>query len=130
MVGGNALAPSSGENLNTEHCGSRGLCQELRGTSAAIVREDNMCLVGSGEEEILRTVEKLKERFESLDLGDMLNLCWEDRSQCGGRFLTQEIYARTVLETYIMDDARQTKTPAGAAPTRSDDRFIFFSEET
>ena len=88
---------------------------------------DDILLSGSDDEKVLQVVEKLKDRFETVDLGDakfVLGMGIHRNVHAGTIILSQEKYARTILETYRMADARPTKTPAEAGPVKIEEDEI------
>ena len=83
---------------------------------------DDIMLSGSDDEKVLQLIEKLKDRFETVDLGDatfLLGMGIHRNVHAGTFILSQETYVRTILETNGMADARPTKTPAEAGPAQS-----------
>ena len=61
---------------------------------------DDVLLSGSGAEQVLQAIEKLKDRFEMVDLGDakiLLGMGINRNVHEGTIILSQETYARTIL---------------------------------
>ena len=62
-----------------------------------------------------------------MDLGDAkfhIGMGIHRNVHAGTIILSQEKYARTILETYRMADARPTKTPAEAGPVKIEEDEI------
>ena len=94
---------------------------------------DDIMLSGSDDEKVLQLIEKLKDRFETVDLGDatfLLGMGIHRNVHAGTIILSQETYSRTILETYGMADARPTKTPAEAGPVQIEEDEILSTEDT
>ena len=88
---------------------------------------------GSDDENVLQAVEKLKDRLETVDLGDakfLLGMGIHRNVHAGTIILPQETYDRTIQETYGMADARPTKTPAEAGPMHVEEDEILSTENT
>ena len=69
-------------------------------------------LSGSDDGNVVPVIEKLKNRFETVDLGDAkLLLCMgiHRNVHAGNNMLSQVRYARMILKTYGMADACPTK---------------------
>ena len=89
---------------------------------------DDILLSGSDDEKVLQVIEKRKDRFETVDLGDanfLLDMGIRRNVHAGVIILSQETYARTMLEAYGMVDARPAKTPAEAGPVQIEEDEIF-----
>ena len=68
-----------------------------------------------------------------MDLGDakfLLGMGIHRNVHAGTIILSQETYARTILATYGMADARPTKTPAEAGPVQIEEDEILSTEDT
>ena len=94
---------------------------------------DDILLSGSDDENILQVIEKLKDRFETVDLGNakfLLGMGIHRNAHAGTIILSQETYAKTLLETYGMADARSTKTPAEAGPVQIKEDEILSTGDT
>ena len=64
---------------------------------------DDILLSGSDSEQVLNVIEKLKDRFETVDLGHakfLLGMGIHRSMKAGTIILSQETYARTILETW------------------------------
>ena len=62
-----------------------------------------------------------------MDLGDpkfLLGMGIYRNVHAGTIVLSQETYARTILQTYGMDDAHPTKTPAEAGPVQIEEEEV------
>ena len=86
---------------------------------------DDILLSGSDSEQVLNLIEKLKDWFEMVDLGGAKFLLGMEihrnvtaGNNAGTNILSQETYARTILETYAMANAHSTKTPAEQGPVQ------------
>ena len=94
---------------------------------------DDILLSGSDDENVLQIIEKLKDRLETVDLGDakfLLGMGTHRNVHAGTMVLSQETYVRTILEMYGMADARPTKTPAEAGPVQIEEDEILSTEDT
>ena len=94
---------------------------------------DDILLSGSDDEQVSQVIEKLKDRFETVDLGDtkfLLGMGIHRNVQAGTFILSQETYARTILQTYGMADAHPTKTPAEAGAVQIEEEEVFSTEDT
>ena len=94
---------------------------------------DDIELSGSDEEYALTIIEQLKERSGTLDLGDtkfLIGLGSQRNVNAGTIVLTQNAYAKAVLDKFGMADARPAKTPAEAGPIRIEEEEILSPEDT
>ena len=76
---------------------------------------DDILLSGRNTAKIEETKRQLMERFEVVDLGPatfLLGLAIKRDDSTGTIQLSQETYARGILDTYGMEEANPAKTPA------------------
>ncbi|CAB1110066.1 unnamed protein product [Ectocarpus sp. CCAP 1310/34] len=98
-----------------------------------LVYVDDILLSGSDEAQVMRVVEQLKERFDTVFLGDaqfLLGMALERNVDAGTIFLSQEMYAKAVLDKFGMADAHSTKTPAEAGPISTVEEKVLSPEDT
>ena len=98
-----------------------------------LVYVDDILLSGDDDEQVLTVIKKLKDGFETVDLGDarfLLGMGIERNVNAGTIILTQETYAKTVVETFGMADARPAKTPAEAGPILIEEEELLSAEDT
>ena len=103
-----------------------------RGRSVPSGDVDNI-LSGDDEEQVLTIIEQLKARFETVYLRDarfFLGMGIQRNVDAGSILLTQEAYARAVLDKSGMADARPAKTPAEAGPICIEEEEVLSPEET
>ena len=90
-------------------------------------------LAGSDDENVLKVIEKMKDRFETVDLADPKFLHGMEihrNVHAGTIILSQETYARTIPETYGMADELPTKTPAEVGPVHIEEDDFVSTEDT
>ncbi len=98
-----------------------------------LVYVDDILLSGSDEAQVMRVVEQLKERFDTVFLGDaqfLLGMALERNVDAGTIFLSQETYAKAVLDKFGMADAHSTKTPAEPGPISTVEEKVLSPEDT
>ena len=94
---------------------------------------NDILLSRSDDEKVFQVIEKLKDRFETVDHGNakfLPGMGIHRNVHAGTIILSQETYARTIVETYGMADARPTKTPAEAGPMHIEEDEILSTENT
>ena len=77
-------------------------------------------------------IEQLKERFDTMDLGDaklLLGLGIQRNVNAGTILLTQDAYVKAVLDKFGMADAHPAKTPAEAGPISIEEEEILSPED-
>ena len=102
------------------------------GAVLCLLHVDDMLLSGSDDGNVLQVIEKLKDRFETVDLGDakfLLGMRIHRNVHARTIMLSQQTYVRTVLGTYGMADARPTKTPAEAGPVQIEENQTLSTED-
>ena len=98
-----------------------------------LVYVDDILCTGTDEDLVLTAIEQLKERLDTVDPGDarfLLGLAIQRNVDAGTILLTQEAYAKAVLDTFGMADARQAKTPAEPGPICIEEEEIMSTEAT
>ena len=89
-------------------------------------------LSGSNGEHTLTIMEQLKERFDTVDLGDakfLLGLGIQRNVNAGTILRAQDAYAKAVLDKFRMADARPAKSPAEAGPICVEQEEILSPED-
>ncbi|CAB1120460.1 unnamed protein product [Ectocarpus sp. CCAP 1310/34] len=84
-----------------------------------MVYVDDILLTGTNEELVSTIIEQMKERFETVDLGDakfIVGMAIHRNRDAGTILLTQEAYTKAVLAKFGMADLHPTKTPAEVGP--------------
>ena len=74
-----------------------------------LVYVDDILFTGTDEDQVSTTIEQLKERFDTVDLGDarfLLGMAIQRNVDAGTILLTQEAYAKAVLDKFGMVNAR------------------------
>ena len=103
------------------------------GAVLPILYVDDTLLSSSDDSHDLHVIEKLRDRFEAVDLGDakfLLGVGIHQNVHAGTIIISQETYTRTILQTYRMADAHPTKTPAGAGPVQIEEEVVLSTEDT
>lgn len=80
---------------------------------------DDTLFSGTDENQASTTIEQLMERFDTVDLGDarfLLGMGIQRNIDAGTIVLTQETFAKAVLEKFGMTEARSAKTPVEVGP--------------
>ena len=98
-----------------------------------LVYVDDILFTGTDEDQVSTTIEQLKERFDTVDLGDarfLLGMAIQRNVDAGTILLTQEAYAKAVLDKFGMADARPAKTPAEPGPICIEEEEILSPEDT
>ena len=98
-----------------------------------LVYVDDILFTGTDEDQVSTTIEQVKERFDTVDLGDarfLLGMPIQRNVDAGTIFLTQEAYAKAVLDKFGMADARPAKTPAEPRPICIEEEEILSPEDT
>ena len=94
---------------------------------------DDILLSGSDSEQVSGVIEKPKDRFETVDLGNakfLLDIGIHRNVNAGTIIFSQETYARTTLETYGMANAHPTKTPAEQGPVQTKEGEALSTKDT
>ncbi|CAB1121335.1 unnamed protein product [Ectocarpus sp. CCAP 1310/34] len=84
-----------------------------------LVYVDDILLTGTNAELVSTIIELIKERFETVDIGDakfILGMAIHRDRDAGTILLTQEAYTKAVLAKFGMADLHPTKTPAEVGP--------------
>ncbi|CAB1109880.1 unnamed protein product [Ectocarpus sp. CCAP 1310/34] len=82
---------------------------------------------------VTTVISQLKERFETVDLGDakfLLGMVIQRHLNAGTLLLTQEAYTKAVLAKFNMADAHPTKTPAEVGPITTAEDEVLSPEDT
>ncbi|CAB1113561.1 unnamed protein product [Ectocarpus sp. CCAP 1310/34] len=98
-----------------------------------LVYVDDILLSGKDEEKVMMVVDLLKERFNTVFLGDaqhLLGMKLERNVDAGTIFLSQETYAKTVLDQFGMAESRPVKTPAEPGPISIEEEKVLSPEDT
>ena len=98
-----------------------------------LVYVDGIPFTETNEDQVSTTIEQLKERFDTVDLGDarfLLGMAIQRNVDAGTIFLTQEAYAKAVLDKFGMADACPANTPAEARPICIEEEEIMSLEDT
>ena len=72
-----------------------------------LVDVDDILFTGTDEDQVSTTIEQLKERFDTVNQGDarfLPGMAIERNVDAGTILLTQEAYAKTVLDKFGMAD--------------------------
>ena len=80
---------------------------------------DDILFSRHDENKVTTIIEQLKERFDTVDLGDarfLLGMAIPRNIDAGTISLSQTTYANAVLDRFGMADARSAKTPAEPGP--------------
>ena len=99
----------------------RPVCLLPGGSVVLLLHVDDILLTGSDNEQVLHVNEKLNGRFEAVDLGQakfFLGMGIHRNVHARAILCSQETYARTILETYGMNNAHPMKTPAEHGPVK------------
>ena len=94
---------------------------------------DDILFTVTDEDPVSTTIEQLKERFDTVDLGDarfLLGMAIQRNVDAGTILLTQEAYAKAVLDNFGIADARPAKTPAEPGPICIEEEEILSPEDT
>ena len=95
-----------------------------------LVYVDDILFAGTDEDQVSTTIDQLEERFETVDLGILLGMAIQRNVDTGTILLTQEAYAKAVLDKFGMADARPAKTPAKPGPICIDEEDMPSPEDT
>ncbi|CAB1096463.1 unnamed protein product [Ectocarpus sp. CCAP 1310/34] len=98
-----------------------------------LVYVDDILLSGKDEEKVMMVVDLLKERFNTVFLGDaqhLLGMKLERNVDAGTIFLSQETYAKTVLDQFGMAESRPVKTPAEPGPISTEEEKVLSPSES
>ena len=98
-----------------------------------LVYVDDILFSGSDEDQVSTTIQQLKERFDTVDLGDarfLLGMTIQRDSDAGTILLSQDSFSKTVLEKFGMTDARSAKTPAEPGPISVKEEAVLSPEDT
>ena len=94
---------------------------------------DDILFTVTDEDPVSTTIEQLKERFDTVDLGDarfLLGMATQRNVDAGTISLTQEACAKAVLVRFGMADMRPAKTPAEPEPMYIDEEEILSPQDT
>eukprot|EP00752_Nemacystus_decipiens_P002677 g2503.t1 len=98
-----------------------------------LVYVDDILLTGTNEDLVTTIIAQMKERFETVDLGDakfILGMAIQRNLDAGTILLTQESYTKAVLAKFGMADAHATKSPAEVGPMSTMEEETLSPEET
>ncbi|CAB1099484.1 unnamed protein product [Ectocarpus sp. CCAP 1310/34] len=98
-----------------------------------LVYVDDILLTGAKEELVTTIIEQMKERFETVDLGEakfILGMAIQRNLEAGTILLTQEAYTKAVLAKFGMADVRATATPAEKEPVTTKEENALSPEQT
>eukprot|EP00903_Cladosiphon_okamuranus_P021851 g20088.t1 len=98
-----------------------------------LVYVDDILLTGAKEELVTTIIEQMKERFETVDLGEakfILGMAIQRNLEAGTILLTQEAYTKAVLAKFGMADVRAAATPAEKEPVTTKEEKTLSPEQT
>ncbi|CAB1119293.1 unnamed protein product [Ectocarpus sp. CCAP 1310/34] len=98
-----------------------------------LVYVDGILFTGTNEDLVTTIISQLKERSETVDLGDakfLLRMAIRRHLNAGTLLLTQEAYTKAVLAKFNMADAHPTKTPAEVGPIPTAEDEVLSPEDT
>lgn len=98
-----------------------------------LVYVDDILFTGTDEDLVTTIISQLKERFETVDLGDakfLLGMAIQRHLNAGTLLLTQEAYTKAVLAKFNMADANPTRTPAEVGPVTTAEDEVLSPEDT
>ena len=98
-----------------------------------LVYVDDILFTGTDEDQVSTTIEQLQERSDKVDVGEasfLLGMAIQRNVDAGTILLTQEAYAKAVLDNFGIADARPAKTPAEPGPICIEEEKILSSEDT
>ncbi|CAB1111435.1 unnamed protein product [Ectocarpus sp. CCAP 1310/34] len=98
-----------------------------------LVYVDDILLTGAKEELVTTIIEQMKERFETVDLGEakfILGMAIQRNLEAGTILLTQEAYTKAVLAKFGMADVRAAATPAEKEPVTTKEENALSPEQT
>lgn len=98
-----------------------------------LVYVDDLLFSGANAKLVTTILEQVKERFETVDLGDarfLLGMAIQRNVDAGTILLTQESYTKAVLSKFGMLEVHPTKTPAETGPISTVEETTLSSEDT